>query len=88
MVKQIGFTLSRDRVTRRDGLAHAPISRTLSDRYERSFRARSGLAPASSDIRVKLLLVVPISVALASQRDYPMLGMTSFFCFWNGYSPG
>jgi len=36
----------------------------------------------------KLLLVVPVSVALASQRNYPLLGTVSFFCFWHSVFAG
>jgi len=29
----------------------------------------------------KLLIIVPVSVALATQRGFPLLGTLSFFCF-------
>jgi hypothetical protein len=36
----------------------------------------------------KLLVAAPVLVAFASQRNYPLLGMMSIFCFWNGVFAG
>jgi hypothetical protein len=36
----------------------------------------------------KLLLVVPVSLALVSQRNYPLLQTVSFFCFWHSVFAG
>lgn len=30
----------------------------------------------------KLLLVIPVSIAFAAQRNYPILGALAYFCFW------
>ena len=30
----------------------------------------------------KLLIIIPVSVALAVRRGYPVLETISFFCFW------
>jgi hypothetical protein len=31
----------------------------------------------------KVLIIIPVSVALAANRQYPMLGTVAFFCTWN-----
>ena len=37
---------------------------------------------------IKLLTVIPLSVAFATHRNYPLLGTMSFFCSWNGAFAG
>jgi hypothetical protein len=36
----------------------------------------------------KLLIIVPVSLALATQRGFPLLATLSFFCFWHGFFAG
>jgi len=36
----------------------------------------------------KLLIIVPVSMALATQRGFPLLGTLSFFCFWHSFFAG
>jgi hypothetical protein len=36
----------------------------------------------------KLLIAVPVSVAIASHHNYPLLGTISFFCFWQSVFAG
>jgi hypothetical protein len=36
----------------------------------------------------KLLVLIPMSAALALQRGYPVLNAVCFFCFWNSIFAG
>jgi hypothetical protein len=36
----------------------------------------------------KLLIIIPVSVALATHLGHPLLGTLSFFCFWHGFFAG
>ena len=36
----------------------------------------------------KLAVVVPVSVALAFHRNYPLLGTISFLCYWHSVFAG
>jgi hypothetical protein len=37
---------------------------------------------------VKLLLVTPVSVALATQLGYPLFGTVSYLCLWHSFFCG
>ena len=51
-----------------------------------------GLDPGSRlRIRIfafKLLIIIPVSVALATHLGHPLLGTLSFFCFWHSFFAG
>jgi hypothetical protein len=51
-----------------------------------------GLDPGSRlRIRIfafKLLIIIPVSVALATHLGHPLLETLSFFCFWHSFFAG
>ena len=59
-----------------------PTAMSISIQLDRASRLRLQI------FAFKLLLVVPVSVALASLRNYPLLGTVSFFCFWHSVLVG
>jgi hypothetical protein len=36
----------------------------------------------------KLLIIIPVSVALATHLGHPLLATLSFFCFWHSFFAG
>jgi hypothetical protein len=87
MANQPGFTLNR---TASPGGMARP--RAHQQNYSTAMSFSFSLDQASRlRLRIfafKLLIAIPVLVAFASQRNYPMLGMMSFFCYWNGIFAG
>jgi hypothetical protein len=78
----------RRRVEKRSARLCDHVEENVSEAVATSF---DGLDPGSRlRIRIfafKLLIIIPVSVALAMHLGHPLLGTLAFFCFWHSFLP-